>query len=90
MRTRGRMRVAQGIAHGLLRDAQQLVLALGREASPITAPSKLQADAALDGGALGELAQRELEADAPRLVGPQRHHGAARFGEPPWRGRECA
>ena len=53
----------------------------GTSPSPITRAFEAAGGAAFDGGALGELAQRQLEADALGLVGAQRHHGAARIGE---------
>ena len=81
MRTVRRVRMAQRIAHGLGGDAQQLVLALGHEAVANHGAFEAAGGAAFDGGALGELAQRELEADALGLVGAQRHHRAARIGE---------
>ena len=78
---RGRMRMAHRIAHGLLAMRSSSCWRSGARPSPIMAPSKLQVDAAVDGGAFGELAERELEAHAPGLVGAQRHHRAARVGE---------
>ena len=64
-----------------VRDAQKLVLALGHEAVTDHRAFETADRAAFDGGAFGELAQRELEADSFGLVGTQRHHRAARIGE---------
>ena len=70
------------IAHGLLRDAQQLVLVLRTQAGRDAAAFEGAGDAAGHRGAIGELPQRDLESRAPGLIQTQRHHRAARFGEP--------
>src|SRR5262245_35569266 len=63
---------------------------LGREAFAAHAALEEAFDATLDGRALRELAQRELEAYAPRLLRAQRHDGAARLCEAVFRERADA
>src|SRR5439155_3372036 len=78
------------IAHGLLRDAQQLVLVLRTQARRGAAAFEGAGDAAGHRGAVGELPERDLQSRAPGLIQAQRHHRAARFGEPVARQRADA
>jgi len=56
-----RMGMPHRVAHGLLRDAQQLVLVLRTQAGRRATAFERAGDAAGHGGAIGELAQRDLE-----------------------------
>src|SRR6516165_4221752 len=76
-----RPRMAHRIADRFLRNAQQLVLMLGLQSGLDATAFEGATHATGYGGALGELPQRELQSRAARLVEPQRHHRAARFGK---------
>src|SRR5579875_712195 len=77
-----RPRVAHGIAHGLLRDAQQLVVMLRRKTRLQLLALERAGDEARHVRPLGELTERVRKPAAARLAGPQRHHGAARLRQP--------
>src|SRR5579885_2803229 len=74
-----RPRMADRIAHLLLRDTQQLMLMLGLQARRDAASFEAAGHPARDGGALGKLPQRQLQPRTTCLIEPQCHDRAPRL-----------
>ncbi len=70
---RARVRVADGVAHRFLGNAQQLVLMLGLQSGRHADTFEGAGHATGHRRALGELLQRQFQPGAARLIQAQRH-----------------